>query len=315
MGSRENQVPPAGPRDVVVDFRVRLPNDERPRVITPPEYTSQYEAVLSVSERSGATMADLFSEMDNCEVTHAVIHAEYEFGDPVDELNDAVERAVLADSARLRGFGTISLDPLRVRRAMRQVDRVCAGGLMGLNLQPSFFGLPMTEPRLYPVYARAEELGLLVALHTGVNYTTHRIIENDHPRQLDQLACDFPDLVLIACHAGWPWVEELVAVMRKHPSVLADFGGLAPKYVGEPDTGWSVMRRFMNSLLSEQVLFATDWPVFPMRRALSEWRQMGLKAEVLASLLGGNALELFERSLPPRGDDQVERARDKEKSC
>ena len=107
--------------------------------------------------------------------------------------------------------------------------------------------------------------------------------------------------------------------MRKHPTVLADFGGLAPKYVGETDTGWSVMRRFMNSLLSEQVLFATDWPVFPMRRALSEWLQMGLKADVLARLLGGNAIELFERSLPPRGGDQVQRARararDKEKTC
>jgi predicted TIM-barrel fold metal-dependent hydrolase len=174
-----------------------------------------------------------------------------------------------------------------------QVDRVRALGLSGLNLQPSFFGVRMTEKRLYPVYARAEELGLPVGLHTGVNYTTHQIIDNDHPRQLDELACAFPNLILIACHAGWPWVNELVAIMRKHPTVLADFGGLAPKYVAESDTGWDVMRRFMNSLLTQQVLFATDWPVFAPGRALAEWRGMGLKAGTLTALLSTNADRLL----------------------
>jgi hypothetical protein len=177
-----------------------------------------------------------------------------------------------------------------------QVEHVHSLGLIGLNLQPSFFGIPMIERRLYPVFARAEELGLLVALHSGVNYTTHQVIENDHPRQLDRLACDFPALILVACHAGWPWVPELVAVMRKHPTVFADFGGLAPKYVGEPDAGWSVMRRFMNSLLLEQVLFATDWPVFPLGRALAEWQGIGLKDAALTALLGGNAERLMKRA-------------------
>ena len=104
---------------------------------------------------------------------------------------------------------------------------------------------------LYPVYAKADELGLHVALHTGINYTVSFPIRNDQPLQLDQVACDFPGLVLIACHAGWPWVAEMVAVLRKHPNVYAEFGGLAPRYVCEPNTGWEVMKRFMNSLLSQ----------------------------------------------------------------
>jgi predicted TIM-barrel fold metal-dependent hydrolase len=49
----------------------------------------------------------------------------------------------------------------------------------------------------------------------------------------------------------------------------------------------------MNSLLSQQVLFATDWPVFPMDRALAEWRSLGLKETVLDALLGGNAARLL----------------------
>lgn len=84
-----------------------------------------------------------------------------------------------------------------------------------------------------------------------------------------------------------------MAVARKHPNVYLEFGGLAPRYVGAPGTGWEVVFRFMNSLLSRQVLFGTDWPVFPMARALAEWRELGLKPQVLDALLSGNAERLL----------------------
>src|SRR6266545_1903761 len=114
------------------------------------------------------------------------------------------------------------------RRSARQVARASELGLRGINIQPSFFGMPIDHAQLYPVYAKACELGLGVGVHTGINYTSHLPIKHDHPLQLDQVACDFPDLMLVACHAGWPWTAEMVAVARKHPNVHLEFGGLAP---------------------------------------------------------------------------------------
>jgi predicted TIM-barrel fold metal-dependent hydrolase len=246
----------------VVDFRVRLPTELRPPEELPPEYVTQYE-----------------------------------YGDPADALNEAVAELVAGRPDRFSGFGTVTLGPLRVMRAVRQVARVAELGLRGVNLQPSFFGLPIDHPQLYPVYAKACELGLAVGVHTGVNYTSHLPIRNDHPLQLDQVACDLPELTLIACHAGWPWAAEMVAVARKHPTVHLEFGGLAPKYVGAPGSGWEPVFRFMNSLLSGQLLYGTDWPVFPMERALAEWRVLGLKPAVLEALLGGNAARLLGRGM------------------
>ena len=123
-----------------------------------------------------------------------------------------------------------------------------------MGCQPSFVGMPIDDRRMYPIYVRAAELGLPVAVHTGINYTTHHPIKNDHPLQVDQVACDLPDVTIIACHAGWPWVTDMVAVHAEAPRVFAEFGGLAPKYVLAQNTGWEVMHRFMNSVLSEQVL-------------------------------------------------------------
>ncbi len=55
------------------------------------------------------------------------------------------------------------------------------------------------------------------------------------------------------------------------------------------------MKRFMNSLLSQQVLHGTDWPVFPMDKALDQWRAGGLRDHVLEALTGGNAARLLGR--------------------
>jgi uncharacterized protein len=277
----------------VIDFRVRLPLELRPDEELPADYLDQYDKVLDLSANRHRTLADLLADMDGSGTSHAVVHAEYEYGDDADALNEAVGKVVAEHPGRLSGYGTISMSPVKIPRALSQVRRVAELGLTGLSIQPSFFGLPMDDRVLYPVYAKADELGLHVALHTGINYTVSFPIRNDQPIQLDQVACDFPGLILIACHAGWPWVAEMVAVMRKHPNVYAEFGGLAPRYVCEPNTGWDVMKRFMNSLLGAQVLHGTDWPVFPMDKALAQWRAGGVRDHVLDSLLGGNAARLL----------------------
>jgi predicted TIM-barrel fold metal-dependent hydrolase len=277
----------------IIDFRVRLPHDLRPEADLPPEYRLQYDRVLDLAAKTERTRAELDADMATAGVTHAVVHAEYEAGDPADALNEAVAAMVAEDPARFSGFGTISMERFSIKRALAQLDEIKRLGLVGVGCQPSFVGMPIDDRRMYPVYARAADLGLPVALHTGINYTTHQPIKNDHPLQVDQVACDFPDVTLIACHAGWPWVVDMVAVMRKHPRVYAEFGGLAPKYVLQPNTGWEVMHRFMNSVLSAQVLFGTDWPVYPMAAALDEWRAGDLKPHVLDSLTSENARRLL----------------------
>lgn len=282
--------------DSVIDFRVRLPDELRPPQEVPKNLSEQYDVVLDTTAKARQTFDDLKAEMAANGVGHAVLHAEFEFGDPADALNETVARLVREDPDRFSGVGTFSVAPLEVMRALEQLAFCKEAGLIGVTAQPSFFHLPIDDRRLYPVYAKAAELGLLVCLHTGVNYGVTHPIRNDHPLMLDDVACDFPSLGLVACHAGWPWVAEMVAVARKHPNVYMEFGGLAPRYVGEPGTGWEVMRRFMNSLLSDQVLFGTDWPVIPQARALAEWRAMGLKPGVLAALLAGNAARLLGRA-------------------
>jgi predicted TIM-barrel fold metal-dependent hydrolase len=286
----------------VIDFRVRLPEELRParESSAARAYTSQYEAVFGPSMAAGRekTLADLVAEMDESGVERAVIHNEYETGagaDPAEAMNDALARVIGQHPGRFEGFGCVSTEPVAPMRAYRQVQQIAELGFIGVTIEPAFQGVATDDRRFYPLYAKASELGLAVAVHSGVNYTLHQPMINSHPMQLDQVACDFPELVLIACHGGWPWTAELVAVARKHPNVFIEFGGIAPKYIAQPGTGWDVMHRFMNTLLGDRVLHGTDWPTMSMARVLAEWREADIRPAVREGLLGGNAARLIDR--------------------
>jgi predicted TIM-barrel fold metal-dependent hydrolase len=275
-------------RPKVIDARVRMPSDRRFASIEAEEFYSDYDAALGVGPAWRKDTVALRAELDAANVDHAIVHAEYEVGDLADELNESVSAFVSTDRDRYSGFGTVSLRPLRIIRAVRQVDRVAALGLIGINIQPAFFDLAVDDRSLYPIYARAAEAGLAIAIHTGIHYA-RRHPATERPERLDQVASDIPEATIIACHGAWPWVAEMVAVAMRHPNILIDFGGLAPKYVGMPGSGWEVMRHFMDRGLRHQVLFATDWPVFPHQRAIDEWRAAGLREASLRALLGENA--------------------------
>lgn len=276
----------------VVDARVRVPPALYPDDVLGSGAYDRYDDVLGVSRHAGLDVDALITEMDEAGVDRAFLHAEYETGDLADALNEAVVELVAAHPGRFSGFGTVSLARPAPMAMVRQVERVAAAGLVGLNIQPAFFGVDVDAPELYPVYARASDLGLVVCLHTGTNYTRSAPIGHEHPLRLDRVLGHFPELRVVAGHAGWPWAAEMVALARRHPTLYLDFGGLAPKYVVRPGTGWDVLFACLGTLLAEQVLYASDWPVMPMARVLGEWAAAGLDEAVLAALLGGNAARL-----------------------
>lgn len=281
---------------MLIDARVRLPFECRKPTVggTPARLLEQYDRVLDLSAKSeNGTRHRLLTDLADAGVSQAVLHAEYEGGFDAEQLNDATAEMVEAHRDVFVGVGTLTMPPERPTVAARQVDAIHRMGLVGVNVQPAFFGLSIDDRRLYPSYARAEELGLVVAIHTGINYSRMHPMRHERPELLDQVACDFPDLQLVACHAGWPWAAELCAVARRHPTVHLEFGGLAPKYIDRPGTGWDVVRSYLPSLLAGQVLFASDWPVMPIQRVVREWSDIDLPATVAAALMGENARRLF----------------------
>jgi len=280
----------------IVDARVRLPQDLRPDADyqAPPRQREQYDTVLDLTAKMNAgTLDALIADLDRAGIGQAVMHAESEGGEDADALNAALCAVLDRHGDRFVGIGCVDIGVPFPTALSRQVQRIAEAGLLGICLEPAFFGRDIDERHLYPMYSRAEDLGLIVAVHTGITYSRMHPLRHERPELLDQVACDFPDLRLIACHAGWPWATEYAAVARRHPTVYLEFGALAPKYVARPGSGWDAMFAMMPTVLREQVLYGSDWPMIAPTRALAEWRASGLPAPALEALFAGNARRLF----------------------
>lgn len=291
----ETDRPTARPADVV-DARVRLPQDCRPdrTYQAPPRLAEQYDRVLGLTDRmNGGTLAGLLADLDEAGVGHAVMHAESEGGEDADALNEALRAVLDEHPGTFTGVGCVDLAIPFPGVLARQVVSAAALGLVGVCLEPAFFGRDIDDRHLYPMYARAEELGLVVAVHTGITYSRMHPLRHERAEMFDQVACDFPDLRLVASHAGWPWATEYAAVARRHPTVHLEFGAIAPKYVARPGTGWDVLFALMPTLLRDQVLHGSDWPMISPLRAVSEWRASGLDEDTLDALLSRNTRRLY----------------------
>ncbi|MDE3077186.1 MAG: amidohydrolase, partial [Chloroflexota bacterium] len=188
-----------------------------------------------------------------------------------------VSNAGLAE--RLRSFAPKlrffpSVDPNRGPAARRELERsLREDGAIGLKLHPSYQDFFPNDRKLaYPLYEICQAAGVPVLLHSGTCWLHQVPIEQSRPIHLDQVALDFPDLRLILAHGGWPWADELIAVVWRHQHVYMDLSGNLPRFL--PAVIW----HYANiGAVGRKMLFGSDYPFISPRQwveafsAFNEW--------------------------------------------
>jgi predicted TIM-barrel fold metal-dependent hydrolase len=282
---------------MIIDFRVTPPISEwmslkEAQRILPNSYLRGYAGAYSnVFEEMRITADEFIQNLDDGGVDKAVLQAEWGIGD-YRKQNDAVYRLVREHPAKFVA-GFLSLNALDDDDMAKVVKReVKERGFKGVNIQGFACRLRANDKRFYPVYAMCQQLGIPVTIHSSINFSVDRTIEYSRPIYLDEVACDFPELIIVANHAGWPWVTEMVAIAWKHPNIYLEIGGVSPKYIGTPGTGWEPLIVYGGSLLQDRVLFATD-NMLPPKRCVEELRGLPLKDVVKEKWLGNNAARLL----------------------
>ncbi len=181
-----------------------------------------------------------------------------------------------------RVFGLHSYDPLDIGGSLRRLETdVGERGYVGVYIHIYGYDIGLDDRRMYPLYARCQELGVPVSMQTG-HVLEAMPSEHGRPMQLDRIACDFPDLTLIGTHTGWPWVNEMLAVAMKWPKVYINISAWMPKYM-DP-----ALLRYMGSRGgSQKVMFGSnglDW-----HRYLREMHALDIREDRLEAILWGNA--------------------------
>jgi predicted TIM-barrel fold metal-dependent hydrolase len=200
--------------------------------------------------------------------------------------NDEVTQWIALHPNRFKGLATADLD--RPMAAVRELRRRVAEGFVGLRVVPWLWNAPPTDRRYYPLFAQCVESG--VPFCTQVGHTGPlRPSETGRPiPYIDQVALDFPELVIVCGHVGYPWTEEMVAVARKHENVYIDTSAYTIARL--PDE----LIRFMKTGTGQRkVLFGTNYPMIAHAHALAGLDDLGLSDEARRDFLRDNAERVF----------------------
>jgi predicted TIM-barrel fold metal-dependent hydrolase len=202
--------------------------------------------------------------------------------------NDEVAAWVDATPSRFAGLACVDLN--RPMEAVRELRRcVEERGFKGLRVIPWLWEAPPTDRRYYPLFAACVELG--VPFFTQVGHTgPMQPSETGRPiPYIDQVALDFPELVIVGGHIGYPWTEEMIAVCRKHENVYIDTSAYVPKrYPAE------LIAYMQSGSGRNKVMFGTNYPMIFHQQALDGIDALGLDDEVRDLFLAGNARRVLQ---------------------
>jgi hypothetical protein len=216
------------------------------------------------------------------------------------ELADS-ERLVAADPERLRlGYGVESLPTPQMLTEIRALHAQGRLALIG-EVAVQYNGIAPNDPGLEPLWALAEELDLPVAYHLGrgppdivyMGRPKHRAAIGD-PLLIEDVLVRHPKLRLIILHGGFPFGDNMAAIMGAYPRVYVELGAVD---WAEDRGGFNAyLKRLVEAGFGKRILFGSDQMVWP--EAIGQSIDAYLQADFLTpqqrrDILFGNAVRFF----------------------
>ena len=173
------------------------------------------------------------------------------------------------------------------------------------ELTPQYVGMSPNDPRMEPYWRLAEELDVPVAIHMGLGppfaaydvtpapYKSpqFRMTAGD-PLLLEEVLLRHKRLRVNVMHAGWPYLESMIALLHAHPNVSVDLGvlQLLPR---------ASFLRHLRGLVeaedgfSDRIMFGSDFSDF-QAQGIDLIREADfLSAEQKADILCNNAARFY----------------------
>lgn len=286
-------------KDLVIDMCVIPPLEETIEGFANPsgpfaKYTEMYGGSDGMlTELKEDPVGFLIGLMDEAGVDYAVMPAE----DAETTMGMVTPNRVVAEfinKAPDRLLGMAGIDPHKGMQAIRDLEVAYHElGMRTLCLEPWLHKINSNHKLYYPIYAKCIELDIPVWIHSSLNFVPQLSMDFGRPIYLDEVAGHFPELKIIAGHGGWPWVNELMAVLWRHNNVYLDISAIHPKYIGKPGSGWETLLCYGDGLLKDRVLFGTAWPAQSFKESIDGIQSLPLKEDVKRKWLGGNARKLL----------------------
>lgn len=153
-------------------------------------------------------------------------------------------------------IGIAAVDPTGPEPAKTAGALLDRGEFRGLTVSPADQNFHPSDSRAIRVYELACRREVPVFFHQGPYFPRHSRMEHARPFLLDEIAREYPTLTMVICSLGYPWPEQCISLLAKHPNVYADTAGLT-------SSSWAA---YCALALADQfgvmdkILFASDFP-------------------------------------------------------
>lgn len=281
---------------MLIDFHVHVsrPEHEHPWILEFIE--SQYDGDLLALADHILTPAGLRPFLQQHGVDWAVALAEVcpittgvatnEFVADLCAQANALPDPPIGPCGRLLPFA--SINPFIVNDLGAELERLVKGfGFRGFKVYPVYQHHYVNDTRMYPLYARAQDLGVPMLVHTGSSVFKGARIKYGDPLHLDDVAIDFPKLTILMAHSGRPfWYEQAFWMARRHENVYMEISGLPAK---------NLLEYFPRlEQLADKIVYGSDWPGNPyLRRNVDAIMALPLKDETKEKILWRNAAKIL----------------------
>ena len=228
-----------------------------------------------------ATAASMLEVMDASGVDKAVFLSVAT--NPKQQTNVNDYAISLADSDRLIPFGSVHPES---ENALEELERLKANGIKGVKLHPDYQGFFVDEERLFPIYEKIAELGLIAVFHAGVDIGFPEPVHCT-PGRLKKVLPRFGNTPVIAAHLGGYLMYEDVMKYLADTDVYLDTSfsyGTVP-----PDYAKSIIKEFG----SDKILFGTDMPWSSPENELRFIDSLELNSDDKDNILYKNAQKLL----------------------
>ena len=139
---------------------------------------------------------------------------------------------------------------------------------------------PLNDKRLWPFYEKAVELGVPLTVHTGVSYVCPQPTSHCRVAQLDDVMLGFPDLKVIAYHAGWPDTEELIGLCGKHRNLYMSLSGVIGWFERSPYRGYHAIGTALQWMPADKIVLGLDLPFDDTKRVVDYIRNLEMPEEL-----------------------------------
>ncbi len=236
------------------------------------------------------SLAEYLEEMNQAKIDRLALLISGVKGYPVRQRNEQVSALLRMHPQKFIGFA--AFNPWQGEEAVADIEyAVKELGFKGLKTVSSMLELDINDKAYYPCYAKAQELGVPIVIHTGASALVMGFrVKHAQPLMVDDVAFDFPGLKIICAHMGAHQYMDVHSMLVRHQNVYADlcFWPLNPHY--RDLIPWSLL----DETVRDKIMLGSDYPCAQTsKEAVEAVQSLPISDDFKARILGENAARLL----------------------